>query len=77
MKKIIVTFFLFFLITSESKSERTYFYTTINELLKTGYTVIKVNDVNEGTSVYHLTNGKEIIICYTGSAWAKTRCLRE
>ena len=49
----------------------------INELLKTGYTIIKVNDVNEGTSVYHLTNGKEIIICYTGSAWANTRCLKE
>jgi len=77
MKKIIVTLFLFFLITSESKSERTYFYTTINELLKNGYSIIKVNDVNEGTSVYHLTNGKEIIICYTGSAWANTRCLRE
>lgn len=77
MKKIIVTLFLFFLITSESKSERTYFYTTINELLKNGYSIIKVNDVTEGTSVYHLTNGKEIIICYTGSAWANTRCLRE
>jgi len=34
MIKIFFTFFLFFLITSESKSERTYFYTTINELLK-------------------------------------------
>ena len=77
MKKIFLTFFISLFLTSVSKSQRQYFYTTINELLKNGYTIIKINDINEGTSVYHLTNSKELIICYTGSDWLQTRCLKE
>ena len=77
MKKIILTLFLFFLITSESKSQRTYFNTTINELVRNGYTVLKITDETEGGSVYHLTNGKEILICNTGFAYKTTKCSRD
>ena len=77
MKKIILIFFLFFLITTESKSERTFFNTTINDLIKNGYTVIKVNDLKDGETVYHLTNGKEVLICNSGFAWNYSRCSRD
>lgn len=77
MKKIILTLFLFFLITSESKSERTLFYTTINELIRSGYTVLKITDEKDGGSIYHLTNGKEILICMTGFSYKTTRCSRD
>ncbi len=77
MKKIVLTFLIFFLLTSISKSERKYFQSTINELIKQGYTVIQIVKGNDNSYYYHLTNGKEVVICQTGFSYSIAYCSKD
>lgn len=77
MKKTFLTLSIFLFLTSVSKSQRTFFNTTINDLIKNGYTIIKVTDLKDGETVYHLTNGKEVLICNSGFSWNYSRCSRD
>lgn len=76
IKNIFLTISIFLFLTSVSKSERKYFQSTINELIQQGYKVIQITKEGD-VHLYHLTNGKEIVICRTGYSYSISHCSKD
>ena len=62
------------IILTNNVFSRSYFETTINKLISEGYKVIKIEHITKNEYVYHLTNGKMVIVCQTGFTYTVTRC---
>ena len=71
---LILSFFPFSLSKSNAKE---FFDTTISALLKQGYKIIKIEHINKNEYVYHLTNGKHVIVCNTGFGYNTSRCAKD
>ena len=62
------------IILTNNVFSRSYFETTINKLISEGYKVIKIEHITKNEYVYHLTNGKMVVVCNTGFTYNVTRC---
>ena len=65
---------IFIIILTTKVFSREFLEITINQLISDGFKVIKIEHITKNEYVYHLTNGKMVIVCQTGFTYTVTRC---
>ena len=73
----IILFLIFSFFPFSLSNAKEFFDTTISALLKQGYKIIKIEHINKKEYVYHLTNGKHVIVCNTGFTYNTSRCAKD